>query len=107
MKPLIAEDKLFLAEISAEFLRSLDRHAQFLEAIMLGSDLTGAILCLPERDAALTDDAYPLTRNSRFVVASWDGVRQKANRRDMRFILYGGSLLASDRARPARPHWGN
>jgi hypothetical protein len=99
MKQLIAEDDLFLAEITSELRRSLGRRAQLFEAITLAQDLEGATLSLPEHDVVLGDGIFPLTRNSRHVVEGWDVVCQEANRGGIPFVLYSGSVRALDCAR--------
>jgi CheY-like chemotaxis protein len=99
MKLLIVEDNSFLAEITAELLRSLDQSAHQFEAITVAEDLRTAILCLPEHDVVLCDGMFPVSPESRHVVEDWDVVCHEARRRRIHFVLYSGSVRALDSAR--------
>jgi len=104
MKLLIVEDNSSLAAIIAQLLRSPDRAQQNLEAITLAEYLQTAILCLPGHDVVLCDGMFPLSPDSRIVAEDWDVIRQEAQRRNIRFVLYSGSDRALDCARPRNRH---
>ncbi|MBZ5672343.1 MAG: response regulator [Acidobacteriia bacterium] len=99
MKLLIVEDEEQLTEITAMFLRSLDRRAQRRETITLAGDLETALDRLPEHDVVLCDGQFPLSQNSRCIVEEWDVIRHEAYRRGIHFVLYTGCLRALLEAR--------
>lgn len=94
MRLLIVEDNEFLAEVTAQLLHSLDRHAQRIESITVTGDLETTIHFLPEHDAVLCDGQFPISRNSRFIVEEWDVVRHEAARLGVHFVLYSGCVRA-------------